>query len=79
MKSGLRICPLLHRTPERIKAHVLLCVLVLLLERVAEKACDEAWRSICDKLRSIKVGQLLTPNGTLFQTSLVTGKHRNIL
>ncbi|KPJ58689.1 MAG: hypothetical protein AMJ42_02840 [Deltaproteobacteria bacterium DG_8] len=61
MKSGLRICPLLHRTPERIKAHFLLCLLALLLERVAEKACDEAWRSICDKLCSTKVGQLLTP------------------
>lgn len=79
MKSGLKVRPLLHRTPQRIKAHVFLCVLALLLERVAEKTCNETWRCIRNALRSIKVGQLLTPNGHLFQTSPVEGQARKFL
>lgn len=67
MKSGLKIRPLLHRTPIRIRAHVSLCVFGLLLERVAEKVCNETWRSIRYKLRSIKVGQLLTPMALFFR------------
>lgn len=79
MKSGLRIRPVFHRSPRRIEAHVFLCVLALLLERVIEKASGESWRRIRRKLGVIKVGQLLTPHGTLFQTSPVSHEARNIL
>lgn len=79
MKSGLRIRPMFHRSPDRIEAHVFLCVLALLLERVAEQRCGESWRSIRHKLGSIKVGQLLTPNGTIYQTSPAGADARNVL
>ena len=79
MKSGLRIRPMFHRSPGRIEAHVFLCVLALLLERVAEQQCGESWRSIRRKLGSIKVGQLLTPNGTICQTSPAGADARNVL
>lgn len=79
MKSGLRIRPMFHRSPDRIEAHVFLCVLGLLLERVAEERCGESWRSIRRKLGSIKVGQLLTPNGTIYQTSPACADVRNAL
>ncbi|HID95201.1 MAG TPA: hypothetical protein EYP53_03985 [Candidatus Latescibacteria bacterium] len=32
MKSGLKVRPIYHRTPERIKVHILLCVLALVIE-----------------------------------------------
>jgi transposase len=79
MKSGLEIRPVNHHTPERIRAHIFLCVLALLLERVAENAYGESWRRMREELRKIKVAQLLTPNGTLFQTSPTTPACRNIL
>jgi len=69
MKSGLDLRPVYHRTPERIRAHVYLCVLGLLIERVAEKATGETWRNIRNTLRTQKIGQLFTPNGRLFQAS----------
>jgi len=56
MKS-IEIRPVFHRTPERIRAHVFLCVLALLLESVAEQACGETWPRIREELRTIKVGQ----------------------
>jgi len=79
MKSGLEIRPVFHRTPERIRAHIFLCVLALLVERVIENACEGSWMKIREELRKIKVGQLLTPNGTLYQRSPVSQAGRNIL
>ncbi|MFQ5886459.1 MAG: IS1634 family transposase [Anaerolineae bacterium] len=79
MKSGLKVRPIYHRTPERIRAHIFLCVLALLLERVVENACGWSWRKIRAELRSIKVGQLLTPNGTLYQRSPIRATSHNIL
>jgi len=69
MKSGLDLRPVYHRTPERIRAHVYLCVLGLLIERVAEKATGQTQRNIRNTLRTQKIGQLFTPNGRVFQTS----------
>ena len=46
-----------------------LTVLSLLLERVAEQACDDTWRNIKDDLRRIKLAQLLSPNGTVWQVT----------
>jgi len=79
MKSGLEIEPVYHRTPDRIRAHVFLCVLALLIERVAEDACKRPWPRIRRTLQSIKVGQLLTSNGMLYQCSPVQQEARNIL
>ena len=39
----------------------------VLLERVAEQACGDTWRNIKDDLRRIKLAQLLSPNGTVWQ------------
>lgn len=79
MKSILKIRPILHRTPERIRAHVFLCVLALLLERVAENACERTWPRIRHELRTIKVGQLLAPHGTVTQTNAGSVDARNLL
>jgi len=79
MKSTIEIRPVFHRTEGRIKAHVFLCVLALLLERVAERACESTWSRIREELRTIKVAQLLAPHGTVYQTSPGSQKARNIL
>lgn len=67
LKSGLKLRPVFHWAPHRIHAHVALTVLSLLLERVAEQACGDTWRNIKDDLRRIKLAQLLSPNGTVWQ------------
>ena len=79
MKSTIEIRPVFHRTEDRIKAHVFLCVLALLVERVAERACALTWPRIQEELRSIKIAQLLTPNGTVYQTTPGSVDARNIL
>jgi transposase len=69
LKSGLRLRPVFHWTPHRISAHVSISVLALLLERVAELACGDTWRNIRDDLKQIKLAQLLSPNGTVWQVT----------
>jgi len=69
LKSGLRMRPVYHWTPHRICAHVSISVLALLLERVAEQACGDTWRNIRDDLKQIKLAQLLSPNGTVWQVT----------
>src|ERR1035441_4445850 len=69
LKSGLKLRPVFHWAPHRIHAHVALTVLSLLLERVAEQACGDTWRNIKDDLRRIKLAQLLSPNGIVWQVT----------
>ena len=61
--------PVYHWAPHRIHAHVSLTVLALLLERVAEQACGDTWRNIRDDLKRIKLAQLSSPNGTVWQVT----------
>jgi hypothetical protein len=69
LKSGLKLRPVYHWTPHRIHAHVALSVLSLRLERIAEQACGDTWRNIRDDLKRIKLAQLSSPNGTVWQVT----------
>jgi Transposase len=69
LKCGLRLRPVFHWAPHRLHAHVFLSVLALLLERLAEHACADTWRNIRDDLKRIKLAQLLSPNGTVWQVT----------
>lgn len=69
LKSGLRMRPVFHWAPHRICAHVSITVLSLLLERVAERACQDTWRNIRDDLRQIKLGHLRSPDGDVWQVT----------
>jgi transposase len=74
IKQGLRIRPLFHWAAHRICAHVSLTMISLLLERVAERLCDDTWRNIRDDLRSIKLGHLSSPDGEVWQVTDPTPK-----
>ena len=69
MKGGLQMRPVHHHVPHRIHAHIRLCVLALLLERMAEHACGDTWRNIRDDLNQIKVGVLSGPDGQVVQAT----------
>lgn len=79
LKSGLRMRPVHHWAPHRIHAHVFLTVLALLLERVAEQACGDTWRNIRDDLKQVKLAQLSSSTGTLWQVTEPRPEARNRL
>ena len=69
MKSGLGLGPIYHRAERRIRVHVALTVLALLLERMAEQMVGDTWRNIRDDLRGIILVKLFGPNGTIWQVT----------
>ena len=46
-----------------------LSVLALLLERVIEQACGDTWRNIRADLERIKLAQLWSPHGAVWQVT----------
>ena len=69
MKSGLRTRPVFHWRPHRIAAHVSLCVLALLLERVAEIRVGDTWRNIVAQLDTVKVVEYERAGARIQQTT----------
>jgi transposase len=69
LKSTLELRPVFHRLEPRIRAHVLLCWLALLLVRVAERRCDTTWRRIATELGRLHAVTLQGTAGTVVQTT----------
>ena len=71
MKHLVDIRPVYHRLPERIKSHVLLCWLAMLLIRVAENQTGATWRQMKKELSPIQDGIQRADAGEIWQTSPV--------
>ena len=69
LKSTLLLRPVFHRLEHRIRAHVLICWLALLLTRVAERGSGQTWRNINRQLGRITQVTLVGPAGTVAQTT----------
>jgi hypothetical protein len=79
MKSSLGLRPVHHRREDRIRGHVQLCWLALLLIRVAENTTDQTWRTLRHELDRMHLVTLATPHGTVAQRSLTTPGQRAVL
>ncbi|MEU7864471.1 hypothetical protein [Nonomuraea sp. NPDC049141] len=69
MKSELLLGPVFHRFEHRIRAHVLICWLALLLTRVAERGCEQRWPRINRELSRLSQVTLAGPAGTVVHTT----------
>ena len=67
-----------HRLEERIRAHVLLCWLALLLIRVAERRGGESWDSLRARLERMKLGEFRSPDGRVLQRAETTPHQQRI-
>jgi transposase len=79
LKSTLELRPVFHRVERRIRAHVLLCWLALLLIRVAERQTSQTWRRIALELQRLHLVTLTGPTGTAQHTTALTAPQREIL
>jgi len=79
MKTTLDLRPVHHRKEDRIRAHVLLCWLALLLIRIAENHTAQTWRNLRDELQRIHLGTFAGPAGTSRQPTELTAAQREIL
>ena len=79
MKQLLDLRPVYHRREDRIRAHVLLCWLALLLIRVAENSTGQTWNHLRAELQRLQTATFTGPAGTYRQTSEPTKPQRDIL
>ena len=79
LKSTIELRPVYHRIEPRIRAHVLLCWLALLLIRVAERRTGQTWRQINRELGRLHAITLSGPAGTVVQTTEPTTAQSGIL
>jgi hypothetical protein len=79
MKQVIDLRPVYHRKEERIRAHVILCWLALLLARVAENATRSTWPELRRELGRIAVGTFAGPAGTFRQRTEITPAQAAIL
>jgi hypothetical protein len=79
LKQVIDLRPVYHRKEERIRAHVLLCWLALLLTRTIEITCGATWPGLRRELERIKLGSFAGPAGTFRQRTELTSPQRAIL
>jgi Transposase DDE domain len=79
MKSVLDLRPVYHRLEDRIRAHVLLCWLALLLVRVAETTTARTWPTIRAELQRLHAITYRGAAGTATQTTEPTKTQRDLL
>ena len=79
MKTTLELRPVYHRLEERIRAHVLLCWLALLLVWLIETTTGDTWNRIREDLEELHVGTFEGPAGTFRQRTELTTAQRDIL
>jgi transposase len=79
LKGTLELRPVFHRLERRIRAHILICWLALLMIRVAERSSGETWRTIARELGRLHLVTLAGPAGQVRQTTAPSEEQRRIL
>ena len=79
LKSTLELRPVFHRLEHRIRAHVLICWLALLLIRITERQTGQTWRRVALELQRLHLVTLAGPDGTVQQTTQLSDAQRQIL
>jgi hypothetical protein len=79
MKQIIDLRPVYHRREDRIRAHILLCWLALLLIRVAETTSGTTWNRLRSELQRIHAVTFTGPAGTFRQTTELTKPQRDLL
>ena len=79
LKSTIDLRPVYHRREDRIRAHVQLQWLALLLLRVAETTIGDTWRNIRNELERLHLVTLATSEGQIAQRSELTPRQATIL
>jgi DDE family transposase len=79
MKQVLDLRPVYHRLEERIRAHVILCWLALLLIRIAENHAGQTWPAMRRELNRVHLGTFTGPAGTFRQLTEVSKPARDLL
>ncbi len=78
LKHGVDVRPVYHRLDHRIRAHVTLCMLAYLLERVVELEHKTPFEQVRAQLRRVRAVELTFHEQTVWETSALTPEARKV-
>ena len=79
MNTTFELRPVYHRLEDRIRAHLILCWLALLLVRIIETTTGDTWGPIREDLQELHVGTFEGPAGRFRQRTELSTAQRDIL
>lgn len=79
MKQIIDLRPVYHRLEERIRAHVILCWLALLLMRIIETTTGGTWPACRRELERLHLGTFTGPAGLFRQVTALTKPQQDLL
>ena len=77
--TQIKMTPMYHWLSRRIETHVKVCVLALMIERIAERTCGKPWHQIRRCLDALQVTKLFNLNQRVHLRNEVSAETRNIL
>jgi transposase len=78
LKGSLKLRPVFHYREDRIRSHVQLCWLALLLIRTIEHTTGDTWRNVRHELDRMHLVTLETKEGRVAQRSMTTPRQGKI-
>jgi len=78
-RTRIKMSPIHHWVPRRIEAHVKICVLALLMERLVELRCEKPWSRIKQDLEELQIFYFSTAEHSFFRRNDLTGRVRSLL
>ena len=79
LKGRIELRPVYHRLDQRIRSHILVCFLALLLVRVAETRSGQTWPTQRRVLRRIKLARFSSKDGRFEQRSELDAEQQHLL
>jgi len=79
LKSSLSLRPIYHSKDDRIRSHVLICWLALLLVRLAEVETDMSWAVIRRIMQRLHLGEFLNEKNRVLRHTALSSEQSNIL
>lgn len=78
-RTQIKMTPMYHWLSRRIEGHVKICVLALMIERIAERTCNLPWHEIHRELDKLQVTKLFDLNHDVYLRNEMPTQVINIL
>lgn len=78
-RTQIKMMPMVHWASRRIETHVKICVLALLIERLAEIECGKPWNRIRYELDKLKITEFFDLNYRVLMRNELPQDTLNIL
>jgi transposase len=79
LKTSLDLRPNYHSKDQRIRCHIFLCFLALVLARIVENKTQKSWPSVRRELKRLYLGELVVENKRIRQLTELTSEQKDIL